>query len=661
MPVLPSLSNPVTQALGWALLHSFWEAFIIFACLRLVLMICKNSSSATRYNLSAAALLAIFGWFVFTFFRQFQIQQELVQVLRALPASAPGEDIVRMQYIVHQERGLAVALPHLEDYFPLMTGLYLAGMFLCFLRSARDYRGLLGIRRKGLIAFDPAWEHYLDKLAGKLSVPRKVKLYVSEIIDVPLMAGWMKPMIYLPVAAINNLTPDQLEAILLHELSHIRRNDYLMNIIQTIIETILFFNPFVWWISKNIRKERENCCDDLVISSSSPLLYANALVALEEHRLSVNPLAMAASGNKNQLLHRIKRMMEMKTQNLNFVQKLLAVLVVTGTVASVAWLAPAQHDHAPIEKIAASTVKLISLPASSAVFSVANARPIHYSSTVLLPSAGAGSRLVSILCNDTVPAPGQAIRKTTVDDHLAGDTTDDNFSKADELKLQETLKNLPRTIDSSVRNIDWQKQQEEIQRSLREAQRSISRIDWKRQQAEIERSMMKLKKKMSSADWAKQRKEVALAMERAQYAVDSAMKNINWNQMGDQIKLSMFKADSAMKNVNWDKMNHDIRESMDKVRVEMDRAKAQWKNNTMVVAGGRAIETNHLLSEMKADNLIGDDKNYDVKLTGRALYINGKKQPAAVFEKYRSMVGDHATLEMKKHDGKRQTTINVEN
>src|SRR5690242_5389078 len=235
MQFLSSLSNPAVQALGWTLLHSCWQAFIVFVCLRLMLLISRNTPAKVRYNLSVGAMLTIFAWFVFTFIHQLKVQEQLRETGSLMVAALSSSDLIPVQYAFHQDQGLELALPYMENYFPLIVGLYLAGVLLCCLRIIRDYNGLRTIRTRGLVPFDPAWEHYIDKLVKQLLIPRKVKLFVSALVDVPLMAGYLKPMIFLPVAAINNLTPDQLEAILLHELAHIKRNDYLENIFQTII------------------------------------------------------------------------------------------------------------------------------------------------------------------------------------------------------------------------------------------------------------------------------------------------------------------------------------------------------------------------------------------------------------------------------------------
>ena len=135
-----------------------------------------------------------------------------------------------------------------------------------------------------------------------------MRLLESTRVDVPTVIGWLTPVVLLPASALAGLTPQQIEAILAHELAHIRRHDYLVNLLQTLVETLLFYHPAVWWLSRRIRVERENCCDDLAVSlCGDPVAYAAALADLEELRSSNRTLALAATGGS--LLQRVRRLL----------------------------------------------------------------------------------------------------------------------------------------------------------------------------------------------------------------------------------------------------------------------------------------------------------------------------------------------------------------
>ncbi len=335
------------QAFGWTILHSFWQGCCVFLCLRIVLWLWPQAGPSIKYHLSFLSLTGIAGWFGATFATQWRSIREASEaaVMAAsggmgampLPAGVP----IAFATAPAPADGLKMALPGMEAFFPILVGIYVVGVTVMTIRLCVDLAQLKTLRNEGLTTLDTVWDEHLDTLARKMGIARKVALHISRHLQVPVMIGFVRPVILLPAAMVNNLSPEQLEAILLHELAHIKRNDYLLNIFQSIVETLLFFNPFVWWISRNIRLEREHCCDDLVLASTvQPMHYAKALVALEEFRLTANPMAMAAAHDRHHLLHRIKRIMEMKTKHLNYSQRLLALLIIVTGLVSIAWLTP---------------------------------------------------------------------------------------------------------------------------------------------------------------------------------------------------------------------------------------------------------------------------------------------------------------------------------
>ncbi|ASU35995.1 hypothetical protein MuYL_4110 [Mucilaginibacter xinganensis] len=173
------------------------------------------------------------------------------------------------------------------------------------------------------------------------NIPKNVKVGLSKLVDVPCMVGYFKPVILLPFALTTYLSTDEIEAILLHELAHIKRNDYLINTLQQVISVLLFFNPCALLINKIINEERENCCDDLVVKATAdPITYAKALLKLEQTRQNDWQLALAATGNKYQLLNRIERIMKTKKQPPSLRPTLLVVLILTIGIGAMALLNP---------------------------------------------------------------------------------------------------------------------------------------------------------------------------------------------------------------------------------------------------------------------------------------------------------------------------------
>ncbi|CAN5175575.1 hypothetical protein BH20BAC1_BH20BAC1_21820 [soil metagenome] len=198
--------------------------------------------------------------------------------------------------------------------------------------------------------------------ASNMNIGKKIGIWLSDKIDVPATMGFFKPIILIPVASINNLSAAQLEAIILHELSHIKRNDFLVNIFISVIDAILFFNPFIVLLSKALKDERENCCDDNVINYRyDPHSYATALLCIAQNNHSrPAALTLAAVSGKKQLLHRIRRITgnPLDARQLNYGQKLIALILITIVIASVSWITPKDSSNVVVEKNVSQHVKL---------------------------------------------------------------------------------------------------------------------------------------------------------------------------------------------------------------------------------------------------------------------------------------------------------------
>src|SRR5881392_4109170 len=194
-----------------------------------------------------------------------------------------------------------------ELLLPWIVVLWLTGVVALSLRLAS---GWLAARRLRALGIRPAPEPCvaaLHRLAARLRVSRPVRVLESAVLQVPAVLGWVRPVILVPASALTGLTPLQLDALLAHELAHVRRYDYLVNLIQSVIETLLFYHPAVWWISARVRDEREHCCDDLAVAVCGDAhFYASALLGMERLRVTTPPLALSAAGGS--LMGRVRRL-----------------------------------------------------------------------------------------------------------------------------------------------------------------------------------------------------------------------------------------------------------------------------------------------------------------------------------------------------------------
>src|SRR5205085_12214017 len=196
----------------------------------------------------------------------------------------------------------------LEPALPWIVVAWLAGVVILSMRLASGGLVTRRLITTGTRPVPQACRVALARLVVRIRVTRPVRLLESAVIQVPAVIGWLRPVVLLPASALTGLTPLQLDALLAHELAHIRRYDYLVNLLQSAIETLLFYHPVVWWVSRRVRDEREHCCDDLAVAVCGDAhCYATALLGMERLRNPMPAFSMAAAGGS--LVERVRRLM----------------------------------------------------------------------------------------------------------------------------------------------------------------------------------------------------------------------------------------------------------------------------------------------------------------------------------------------------------------
>lgn len=279
------------QSLGWATLNSFWQMALLW-CIYLAVNSVFKISASRKYQFAVSAVITGFIWFVFTFIYYFN--------------SSPVSVIAIFNQSISESNRIL-------NVFLLSASIaYLGLLIFPSYRLFRNWKFVQTIKKQGLQKADLNYRLFVNKISAQLDITKKVFVYVSNLVTSPVTVGYLKPIILLPVAALSNLSTQQVEAILLHELSHIRRYDYLVNFIISIISTFLYFNPFIKQFIRAIEEERENCCDQLVLQYGYDKVgYASALLTLEKLSASRHALALGAAG-KNYLLNRIEKIVGME-------------------------------------------------------------------------------------------------------------------------------------------------------------------------------------------------------------------------------------------------------------------------------------------------------------------------------------------------------------
>jgi uncharacterized protein (TIGR03435 family) len=297
--------QPWVQHLGLTLLHFLWQGAIV-ACIYAAARQwdVRDSSPNRRYLLACAALSVLAIAPVVTWMLLQGPSPQSVADTFAAPMSATRTESIR-----------SILFSPPSDTYPAMPGSFLSWVVAFWLIGASVFSlRLMGgwilaerLRRAMTRPASAEWQLVLDRLKARISVSRPVRLLVSGLIQAPAAIGWFRPIVLVPVGSLVGLSSSQIEALLLHELAHIRRNDYLVHIWQSAIEAVFFYHPAVWWISGHMRAERELCCDDLAVSiTGDGVIYARALAELDSARF-IQPAVMAANGGS--LSSRIARLL----------------------------------------------------------------------------------------------------------------------------------------------------------------------------------------------------------------------------------------------------------------------------------------------------------------------------------------------------------------
>jgi GWxTD domain-containing protein len=329
----------LAKALGWTLLHSLWEGAVAGLLLAAALAVLRQARA--RYAAACLALLGTLAGFVVT-------------LVRLWPAAGTG-GVRRPISLVHTPQD---ALPFFSDQWthvfrasdllPWLAPFWIAGVLAFHLRTLAGWAAARRLRTSGVCIAAGDWPARLERLTARLRVSRPVTLLESSLADAPLVIGYLKPVILMPVGLLAGLPAAQVEAILAHELAHICRQDYLVNLLQTMVEGLLFYHPAVWWMSHVIRAERENCCDDLAVAVSGDARgYAAALAALEETRWAARELALAATGGS--LVKRIRRLLQKPEGARATLAPVVSTVVLMGLTAAAlaAWQTTPPQATAP--------------------------------------------------------------------------------------------------------------------------------------------------------------------------------------------------------------------------------------------------------------------------------------------------------------------------
>jgi bla regulator protein BlaR1 len=312
----------LSESLAWTLLHSLWQASVLVVLYILILNLFRPKKAEIRYALAVCTLLTIFLASSFTFWRVHDKALERHHEEIAMEEQAYDEAAFS-RYAFYKslrendkmvEEESQSTLDFIKLWLPLISWMWLIGFFVFSLKWILSYSYVQNLRFRQSKILHIDWQNRINTLARRAGIQQTLLLKESNNIDTPMVIGHLKPVILLPASLLTGLSPNQLDAVLAHELAHIIRHDFLVNLLLSMLETIFFFHPAVWWLSERIRQEREHCADDMAVEiTENKKEYAEALAIVASHSIHSPKMAMTMNGNKKYLLDRIKRLFKPDT------------------------------------------------------------------------------------------------------------------------------------------------------------------------------------------------------------------------------------------------------------------------------------------------------------------------------------------------------------
>lgn len=610
----------ITHSLGWAILHSIWQGLLLFLLLKLVLRTIPDRYSSARYYTAVGFLMTQVAWFFVNFFSRLSFS---VTIPIATSSKTVGNTV--NQTVPASSSFVPDSLSQITIWFnehtQLISTVYLLGMMLLLIRLTYNIVQTNNLRTIGTTPVTRDWQSNIDRCIERLRISKNVRVYFSNKVHTPVTMGSLKPVILIPIAIVNQLSTAEAEAILLHELAHIKRNDFLLNIFQMLVETIMFYNPFVWLISSIIRTEREHCCDDIVVQTTDQKMpYAKALASIETYRQAPEHIAMAATGNKNYLLNRIKRIMEMKKTNINQSQLISVSFVVLLTIASVVFLSSniyAQKKDGDKDK--KKKEKTVIIKEERIVIEDDN-----------------GNKKVYTSLDDIPKKEREKLEKA----FEGSDATILVGPKKKVLVRAYSTDEMNKDADNNNVNIDIDLTEEAIISATKVAKEAINAASEALEEIDITQL---IDSALESIDWDEVKQEIREAQATSKQAANEANKSIVITK-----KVRSEHVQEAHKELE------EAREELALARRELAEARRELsevhhRSGTTIDLGsaGKAMHKGlmeysnrhkEMLASMENDGLINKKKGYTIEKKGRKLYIDGIKQSEEVYKKYEPMM-----------------------
>jgi len=568
------LNEQTINALGWNLFHIIWQGFLLAFILAVILQFLKNKSAQIRYLVAYLSLFLLVALSVYNFSNNLNRTTNITshEIIDNGNFELDDKNLTgfsNTESLNPMFDQLKTKIKKIDKYFPLIVNLWLFGVLISILKFILGFLYTQKLKNNYIQEISGIWHKKFKCLQAQLKVNKVIRYLESGLVKSPVVIGYFKPCILIPAEMLTGMPSNQIEAIIAHEIAHIRRNDYILNVLQSLVETLFFFHPAVWFISSQIRKERENSCDDLALTvCKESTVYAKALVSIQELSLKRHYSAVAFSGRKKHLLNRVKRMIMKQQDNLptgriksNFTDKLIASAIIISAMIALSFTYTAKtSEYIEERNYSQEIVKSV----SSIKTSIDS--PIHKESKISAKDTihyHKGHYELEIDDNKVIKTYKKNGKKTTLEFKLKNGKAYDlyvNGEKIPEDKYAQYEKDIDETIDDI----------ENAKMDIKEAIEEVNEIDLEKIQLEVQEAM-----KDVHIDMEEIQKEVARAMEEAQM--------VDVNEILSEVEMSMesledFDFDFDFENdIRIDVGDIDI--NIEEIKAEIEEAKQSIKEN----------------------------------------------------------------------------------
>ena len=624
-------SGHITSAFCWTLVHSLWQGLFFGIMTGLILIGTKNSKPSLRYRILSAQFLLFILVVLITFIWEWNVNSYSNTFQNHITANAIDTSGGNQDVIIHSTQSYQV-LDTLSAFLSANAPLLVAAWFIIFfVKSIKIITSLVYLQHlRAHKAYQPSlyWKSKIEQLCSQLGISKAVQLLESEVIKVPAVFGHLKPVIFVPFGILTGLPPEQVEAILLHELAHIRRRDYLFNLVQNIAETIFFFNPALLWMSSVIREEREHCCDDIAIEQTNDKRqFVESLIRFREiYMYSHSRHVTAFPGPRNSFVNRITRIAMNKNKSLHPAENIfLAVsLLIIGTLvmAFCQIKEPVPPKAAPVME--ASVPPAAPLP--PAVVASVPKMPAAIPENVISPKIEKDALPVdtipdadkddySVIYSDIDKSAGREtiVFKKGKNEYklvrLNGEiayllVNDDKVSKDRMSEYSELIKTITAQLER-MRKEQAIRDEEQRQRNIEQEQRNAEQAIRNKEQDQRNAEQAVRNEEHRKRDSV----QVIKNKEQEQRNAEQAVRNKEQEQRN---------AEQAVRNKEQEKRN----------------AEQEIRNKEQAV---RNAQLNKLIDELITDNIIKSRKElHSMSIADGEFIVNGVKQSPEVYKKYKT-------------------------